>query len=101
MNYAYREVLADTTATANDKVIGVDTANSGGTVFITLPLAGSVRSGFALVIKDTGGNATSNTIVVSGGDEIDGQGLVSMNIPYASITLMSISASAGHTWSIL
>ena len=98
MNFAYREITAATTATAADRVIGVDP--SSGTVAVTLPTAASVRSGFILTIKDITGDCASNNITISrsGSDTIDGGTSVVMSIPRCSVSLISNGAAL---WNII
>ena len=99
MKFAYREVTTTTTATANDRVIGVDTSSNAVTV--TLPSAASVRTGFLLTIKDIGGNAetTGRNITVSrgNGDTIDSFANVTLNAEYGAISVVSNGA---HKWHV-
>jgi len=94
MNFAYREVTAATTATAADRVIGVNT--TGGAVTITLPTAASVRSGFVITIKDIGAATETNPITVarSGSDTIDGATSIILYAQYSAATLISNGSNA-------
>ena len=94
MNFAYREVTAATSATAADRVIGVDT--TGGAVTVTLPTAASVRTGFILTIKDIGAATETNPITVarSGSDTIDGATSIILYAQYSAATLISNGSNA-------
>ena len=94
MNFAYREVTAATTATAADRVIGVNTTS--GAVTVTLPTAASVRSGFVLTIKDIGAATETNPITVarSGSDTIDGATSITLYAQYSAATLISNGSNA-------
>ena len=96
MKFAYREVNdISTPATAADHVIGVGTA--GDVASVQLPPAATVRSGFVLIIKDIVGNVNNNAITVSrgGSDTIDGQTSIIIDIPYASVSVVS---DGGNKW---
>ena len=94
MNFAYREVTAATSATAADRVIGVDTTS--GAVTVTLPTAAGVRSGFILTIKDIGAATETNPITVarSGSDTIDGATSIILYAQYSAATLISNRSNA-------
>ena len=94
MNFAYREVTAATSATAADRVIGVDTTS--GAVTVTLPTAASVRSGFVITIKDIGADTETNPITVarSGSDTIDGATSIILYAQYSAATLISNGSNA-------
>ena len=69
-----------------DFYIGANSIN--GTVLLTLPTASTTTNGQTFVIKDEGGNANNNNITIScsvGGDKIDGQNLIILESPYASV----------------
>jgi len=96
MEFAYREINdISTTATAADHVIGVGTVDDVASV--QLPPAATVRSGFVLIIKDIVGNVNNNAITVSrgGSDTIDGQTSIIIDIPYASVSVVS---DGGNKW---
>ena len=80
-------VSGDYSATIADYYIGVDTASTA--VKITLPLANTLTNGQTLVIKDEGGNASTNKVTISGSgvDTIDGLNEVFLESPYAAIQL--------------
>lgn len=76
----------DYTIADTDFYIGVNSA--GGAIKITLPAATSFSSGQTWIIKDEGGNASSNNITVSasfGTNTIDGQNSIVLVSPYASV----------------
>ena len=92
MNFAYREVTAATTATAADRVIGVNT--TGGSVTVTLPTAATVRSGFVITVKDIGAATETNPIVVASASNIDGESSITMYAQYSAVTLISNGSDA-------
>jgi hypothetical protein len=77
----------DRTAQTDYHFIGVDTTVQP--VTITLPKGANISSGKLLVIKDEGGNASTNpiTVTTSDGTKIDGNGGVSLVADYASISV--------------
>ena len=87
MSHSRVAVSSDYTVTTSDYYIGVNTTNS--TVKVTLPQAANMLNGQTLVVKDEGGAANLNHITVSGSasDTIDGQNLVILESPFASIQL--------------
>ncbi len=69
-----------------DFYIGADSINN--TVLLTLPTASTTTNGQTFVIKDEAGNANNNAITVScsvGGDKIDGENLIILESPFASV----------------
>ena len=98
MNYAYREITVSTTATANDKVIGVDTSSAVSS--IQLPGTSGVRSGFLLIIKDIGNSASTNNITITpaGSDKIDSASSIVINVDYASVSLVSDGSGQWHVY---
>tara|TARA_B100000131_G_C18125111_1_gene614390 strand:- start:1034 stop:1786 length:753 start_codon:yes stop_codon:yes gene_type:complete len=80
-------ITSDTVVSTSDYYLGVDT--SGGAVKLTLPSASAGTSGQTWVFKDEGGSSNQNNITISGSgsDLIDGQTMVLLQSPYASITL--------------
>ncbi|MFQ5874303.1 MAG: hypothetical protein ACE5JL_10945 [Dehalococcoidia bacterium] len=74
---------ANYTATATDKIIGVDT--TGGAVTITLPTA-ETTAGRTYVVKDQGGSAGTNNITVAteGAQTIDGSATDAISANYGS-----------------
>lgn len=76
-----------------DYYVGVDTTSN--TVDLTVPQASTATEGQTFVIKDEGGNTTTNviTIVRSGTDTIDGATSVEINSPYGSFSLYTDGAN--------
>lgn len=84
----YREVTSNAyTITKNDYYVGV---NHDGVVTITLPTPPEIPNGYICVVKDESGNASSPTtwidIYGSGGDLIDGNEYVRLQIDHGSLT---------------
>lgn len=74
--------------TIGDYYIGADSSNN--TVLLSLPTASTAADGQTFVIKDEAGNANNNNITIScsvGGDKIDGQNLIILESPFASVQL--------------
>ncbi len=72
--------------TTADYYIGADSTSN--TVLLSLPTASTTTNGQTFIIKDEGGNANNNNITIScsvGGDKIDGQNLIILESPYASV----------------
>ena len=68
--------------------VGADSTSSP--VLLSLPTASTTTDGQTFIIKDEGGNANNNNITIScsvGGDKIDGQNLIILESPFASIQL--------------
>ena len=79
---------ANYSITTADYIIGADT--TGGTVRLTLPAAASALDGQVWLIKDEGGNASSNNITITGSadsDTIEGQKEVVLESNNASIQI--------------
>ena len=64
---------------------------NGGVVRVVLPLASVMGSGRRFMIKDATGNATTNniTIAVSGTDTIDGASSFTVDVNFASVSVLS------------
>jgi len=76
----------DYTVTTADYYIGVNTG--GGAVTLTLPAAASALDGQTWVVKDEGGSANSNNIIVTGSADtntIEGTNQIVLESPYASV----------------
>ena len=88
VSYGRTNVNGNYTATANDKILGV---NAAAALKITLPAASDFSAGQYFTIKDEAGNANTYNITVSAssGDRIDGEGEVILQSPYAAINLYS------------
>ena len=80
-------VASDYSVTTSDYYVGVDTTST--TVKLTLPLASTTTSGQTFVVKDEGGNGSTNNITISGSgvDTIDGQNQIVLASPHAAIQL--------------
>lgn len=91
MNFNFREITANTTANANDRVIGVKTTTAEASVTINLPPAATVRTGFVLIVKDTEGSAADYNIVVDayGSETIDGAATFTITKNYAAINFVT------------
>lgn len=78
---------ATLTASTKNYYIGVDSTNN--IVDVRLPSASLLLDGQTYVVKDEGGNASSNniTILASGAETIDGQNSIVLESPYASVHL--------------
>lgn len=74
------------TVLPTDTYLAVD--SSGGPITINLSLA-AARTGFALVVKDTGGQAQTNNIAINraGAETIDGLTQVVINANYGGYSL--------------
>lgn len=86
-------VTNDYSIALTDYYVGVDTTSN--TVDLTIPQASSATEGQTFVIKDEGGNTTTNviTIVRSGTDTIDGATSVEINSAYGSFSLYTDGAN--------
>ena len=89
---------AVTTVSSSDSPYSVSTSTdyllvqtSGGVVRVVLPLAADMGSGRRFMIKDSTGNATTNniTIAVSGTDTIDGASSFTVDVNFASVSVLS------------
>ena len=75
------------TITKSNYIIGVD--STGGSVTVTLPDAGTLSSGQVFVVKDEGGDAFNNNILISasGSQKINNTNTAVLQVPYVSIQL--------------
>jgi len=81
------------TALTTDYLIKIDTSSAR-----TINLLASPETGREYIVKDTVGSAAANNITVSGnGKNIDGAASYTMNINYASITVVY----NGSEWSVV
>ena len=74
--------------TTADYYIGADSTSN--TILLTLPTASTTTNGQTFIVKDEGGNANNNNITIScsvGADKIDGQNLIILESPYASLQI--------------
>lgn len=88
-----RTLTANTTLTATDYLVRVDTTS--GNVTITLP-TGSAYQGIIYDIKKI---AAANTLTISSANNIDGQSSVALTAQYANITVQYDYATT--SWNIL
>jgi len=92
--------LATSTKTSNYTITGTDTVifadATSGNVTITLPAASS-NAGYRFYVKRIDNTANTCSVARSGGDTIDGQTSISLDLQYTSLTL----ASNGSAWYIL
>ncbi len=82
-----RTVTSDTTASATDYYLGLD--STGGSIEVRLLDASVLSSGHTYVLKDEAGVAHTNniTILPSGAQTIDGQTSAVLESPYAAIQI--------------
>jgi hypothetical protein len=75
--------------------IGVDTVNATSSITITLPSASGSTAGRSYVIKDEGGAADINNIIIqaSGSNTVDGFNAVYIESPYASMNVYTDGVS--------
>jgi hypothetical protein len=75
--------------------IGIDTVNASSSITVNLPQASGSTAGRSYVIKDEGGNADVNNIIIqaSGSDTIDGLNAVYIESPYASMNVYTDGVS--------
>jgi hypothetical protein len=87
-------VTANHTASSSEYLLGVDSSNSISILFD----ASSFSTGQALVVKDEGGQANTNPIVLtaSGAQTIDGASFISIESPHASVNVYT----DGSNWFI-
>lgn len=94
LDYSYTNVNASTyTAISSDEILGV-TYTTTGACTITLPAITGLKR---YIVKDEGGNATTNNITINttGGDTIDGEANALININYTSLTFYN---NGGTGW---
>ena len=80
-------ITADRSITPDDHFLGVNT--SGGAVTLTLPAQSDVAEGKIYIIKDEGGNAATNNIIINTADsaKIDSLNAVSLVSNYGAISI--------------
>lgn len=86
--------------------------SSGGTTIVNVNIATgsptctlpsySTRAGASVTFKDVGGHFGSNPLTISAasGQTIDGGASVTLNIPYASVTLVPANDGVNTGWSV-
>lgn len=69
--------------------IGVNTQTASGSLTISLPFASGSVNGRTYIIKDEGGMADTKQIIIDtqNGDTIDGEDIVTIDSPYASLNI--------------
>lgn len=69
--------------------IGVDTHSTSGSITISLPFASGSVNGRTYIVKDEGGMADTKNILIDtqNGDTIDGEDVVIIESPYASVNI--------------
>ncbi len=79
--------------------IGIDTHNATGSVIISLPFASGSGNGRTYIIKDEGGMADTKNIIIDtqNGDTIDGQDILVVDSPYASL---NVYTNGNNKWFI-
>lgn len=85
--YHHKTSAATITASVDDYYIGMD--SSGGAVELRLPDAAVLTDGHTYIIKDEGGEASTNniTVLASGSQTIDGENSLVLESSYASFSL--------------
>jgi hypothetical protein len=80
-------ITSNYTITKSNHIIGVD--STGGSVTVTLPDASTLSSGQVFVVKDEGGDAFNNNILISasGSQKINNTNTAVLQVPYVSIQL--------------
>ena len=93
ITYKRKEISTTYTASTTDYYLGID--STAGAVSVRLPDADDCSDGQTYVIKDEGGNASTNniTVVASGAQTIDGANSVVLESPYAALQLYCNGAS--------
>ena len=90
-------ITSNYSITSADHFVGVST--SGGSVTLTLPAASDVAEGKIYIIKDEGGNAATNNIIINTADsaKIDSLNAVSLVSNYGAISIY-FNASDWHIY---
>jgi hypothetical protein len=90
-------ITANYSITSADHFVGVDTSN--GAVTLTLPATSDVAEGKIYIIKDEGGNAATNNIIINTADsaKIDSLNAVSLVSNYGAISIY-FNASDWHIY---
>jgi hypothetical protein len=89
-------ITNDYSIVLTDYYLGVDTTSN--TVQLTIPAASTTTEGQTFVVKDEGGNVSSNaiTIIRSDSDTIDGETSAAIESPYGALSLYT----DGSNWFI-
>lgn len=88
VSYGRTNVTTHTTSSTSSKILGV---NATASLEIRLPAASGYSAGQYFTVKDEGGNASSNNIIVktTGADTIDGVSSIRLESPYAAVNIYS------------
>ena len=88
ISYSRTAVVAHTTSSVSDRILGVSATAS---LDIRLPAASGFSDGQYFTVKDEAGNADSNNITIktTGADTIDGQSSIILASPNAAVNLYS------------
>tara|TARA_A100001391_G_C5049522_1_gene273027 strand:+ start:344 stop:1366 length:1023 start_codon:yes stop_codon:yes gene_type:complete len=88
VSYGRTNVVTHITSSTSAKILGV---NATASLEIRLPAASGFSAGQYFTVKDEGGNANSNNIVVktTGADTIDGSSSITLESPYAAVNIYS------------
>jgi len=83
----HRTTTSTITASLDDYYIGVDSTESQ--IDIRLLGASQLMTGQTIVVKDEGGNANNNSVIIfaSGSETIDGKNSIVLESPYAAISI--------------
>lgn len=98
--YAITPVTSATyLAVVSDRLLAVS-YTAIGSVTVVLPNTADTALGAELIIKDTGGNAVLNPIIINGygSDTIDGESTVTITANYNSYTLVY---TGSNNWSVI
>jgi len=87
LSLAHRSISSHITASTTDYYLGID--STGAPIEVRLLDASLLNNGQTYVVKDEGGAANSNNIIIlaSGSQTIDGQNSIVLQSPHASISL--------------
>jgi len=90
--YSRRAVTSTITASVSDVLLGVSAVSS---LEIRLPSAAGYTAGQCFTVKDEGGNANTNNIIIrtSNSQTIDGQSSITLESPYSAVSLYSDGSS--------
>jgi len=87
--YKRKVVSWDYQVLKTDYMIGVQSDTLTASVKLTLPDATACIAGQTFIFKDEGGNCHTHNIVISAsnGDQIDGNGIITLESPYSSVNI--------------
>ena len=86
--YSRTAVTSTLTSSVNDLILGV---SASAALDIRLPAASGFTSGANFIVKDEAGNADNYNITIrtAGSDKIDGVGSITLESPYAAVSIYS------------